>query len=101
MPPSQGEPAMDAIAVADRPQLTGDALKARFRQLSLQTNNVHQNWQIRVHRAISWLRRADELPELTEARFLFFWITLNSLYSRWDVETNAPGRDTEARSRFV
>lgn len=82
--------------------LTPDALKARFKQKCLLTNNVHQNWQIRVHRSLSWFKRgaafADDQPE---ARFLYSWIAFNCLYSRWNVEKNAPDTDAHARRDFV
>lgn len=78
------------------------ALKSRFKALCQATNNVHQNWQIRVHRSLSWYKRAGELPpEQPEARFLYLWIALNSLYSRWDPARNTPGHDSEARNAFL
>ncbi len=36
-----------------------------------------------------------------EARFLFLWIALNSLYSRWNPQTNAPDADLHARRDFL
>ncbi len=83
-------------------QLTPELLKARFKQLQQQTNNVYQNWQIRVHRSLSWYRRAAEIPaEQPETRFILLWISLNCLYSRWDAAQNAPGKDTAARDEFL
>jgi hypothetical protein len=82
--------------------LSPDALKARFKQKCLETNGLFQNWQIRVHRSLSWSKRAmafaDDQPE---ARFLYLWIALNSLYSRWNNEKNAPDGDGPARRDFA
>lgn len=82
--------------------LTADALKVRFKKRCAETNNCHQNWQIRVHRSLSWLKRASEFDaRQPEAKFLFLWISLNSLYSRWNAEKNAPDIDTHARRDFL
>lgn len=87
---------------AETGPLTPSALKARFKQRCGETNNVHQNWQIRIHRSLSWLARAIEFPaDELEARFLFLWIALNSLYSRWDAATNAPEPDSTSRREFL
>ena len=86
------------------PVLTADAdtLKARFKKRCAETNNVYQNWQIRVHRAISWLKRSAEFTtEQPEARFLYLWIAFNSLYSRWSAGKNAPDVDSHARNDFI
>jgi hypothetical protein len=84
------------------PPLDPDSLKARFKERAAATNGVYQNWQIRVHRSISWLKRATQLGfDQPEAKFLFMWISLNSLYSRWNAERNAPDGDTHAREGFL
>lgn len=81
---------------------TADALKARFKKRCAETNNGHQNWQIRVHRSLSWLKRAGQFDaQQPEAKFLFLWIALNSLYSRWNAEKNAPDIDSHARRNFL
>src|SRR5688572_27762019 len=91
-----------ASAEISLPQLTHELLRARFKQLQLQTNNVYQNWQIRVHRCLSWLKRASAIPaDQPETRFILLWISLNCLYSRWDVGRNAPAQDAAARQSFL
>jgi hypothetical protein len=78
------------------------SLKTRFKSYCVAGDKTRQNWQIRVHRAISWYKDACACPEnLSEARFLFLWIALNSLYSRWDNEHNIPGKDASARQDFL
>lgn len=79
-----------------------DALKARFKKRCVETNNLHQNWQIRVHRAISWMKRASQFDDAQpEAKFLFLWIALNSLYGRWNPSKNAPDVDGHSRQDFI
>ena len=88
-------------AVTALPTVSFATLRPRFKQRQVETNNVYQNWQIRVHRALSWLKKSDELPdEQPEARFLFLWIALNCMYSRWDAVQNAPAPDTATRDQF-
>jgi hypothetical protein len=93
------------MASGDAPALISfepAAMKTRFKQRCVETNHVHQNWQIRVHRALSWLKRSAELPEAEpDLKFMLLWVSLNSLYSRWDAERNAPGQDAAARHAFL
>jgi hypothetical protein len=83
--------------------LTHAALRLRFKERQKETGGVYQNWQIRVHRALSWLKRADDIPAdtLLEARFLLLWIALNSLYSRWNNGDNRPDKDAASRDDFL
>lgn len=93
---------MNSSATALPAALNHDALRARFKARQTETNNVFQNWQIRVHRALSWMKRAGDLPEdQPELKFLLLWISFNCLYSRWDAEKNAPGQDSAARDAFI
>lgn len=79
-----------------------DRLKARFKERCAQTNNQYQNWQIRVHRALSWYRRAWELSaEDVDVQFMLLWVAFNSLYARWDSERNAPFYDSASRNSFL
>jgi hypothetical protein len=78
------------------------ALKRRFKERCKATNNVFQNWQIRVHRSLSWSARAATLAEShPEAEVLYLWIAFNSLYGLWDAERNCPGHDHDARRGFI
>lgn len=84
------------------PDLSAVAMKVRFKSKCTLLGTRHKNWQVRVHRALSWLKRAGEFSEdQAEARYLFLWIALNSLYSRWDNGANAPGFDSQAREAFL
>lgn len=54
-------------------------LKAREVELSpTYTGSV----VLRTHRALSWLERAEQEDDDEDARFIFLWITFNSLYGR-------------------
>ena len=54
---------MATAADQSLPEHTWDTLRARFKQMQVKTNNVYQNWQIRVHRSLSWYKRALALPD--------------------------------------
>jgi len=50
-------------------------LKARHEQYS-------EPHRVRLHRAISWLRRAGSESEDFDSRFIFLWIAFNAAYAR-------------------
>lgn len=77
-------------------------LKKRSKELAAEVGPDSQNWQIRVHRALSWLKRAiDTCDALPEVPFLFHWIAFNSLYASWDKAANAPEPDAQCRRLFL
>lgn len=39
------------------------------------------NLSLRVHRALSWLNRAEQSEDDDDARFIFFWISFNAAYA--------------------
>jgi hypothetical protein len=41
-----------------------------------------EHTRIRIHRAISWLKRADAETEDADARFIFLWISFNAAYAQ-------------------
>jgi len=89
---------------ADAPLIERDPaiLKRRFKQRCAATNNVYQNWLIRVHRSLSWSIRAATLAQQhPEAELLYLWIALNSLYARWNNERNVPDQDHPSRGDFL
>lgn len=53
------------------------SLKARQRALR---EGWSQDFGLRVHRAISWIRRAEMETEDSAAAFLFLWIAFNAAY---------------------
>src|SRR5947199_368838 len=90
------------MADAVKTTVDADSLKACFKKRCTETNNVYQNWQIRVHRSISWLKRSSQFTaDQPEARFLYLWIAFNCLYSCWNAERNAPDVDSYSREDFI
>lgn len=53
------------------------SLKARARRIEAK----HPGIALRVHRAVSWLGRAEQCGDDDDARFIFLWIALNAAYS--------------------
>lgn len=55
-----------------------DTLKAKHREL-------REAWptaiSLRVHRALSWLKRAEQAGEDDDAAFIFYWIAFNAAYA--------------------
>lgn len=59
-------------------ELTADALKTRHRQVR---DGQPVGLRMRIHRAISWLARAEQETDDHDARFVFLWIALNAAYA--------------------
>jgi hypothetical protein len=78
-------------------------LRRGFKAVCKATDNRFQNFQIRIHRSLSWLDRAMELdPEKhPDGRLLYSWIALSSLCGAWDTGAGYPVRDSESRKAFV
>lgn len=69
-------------------------LKARHR---LERDNQDENLRLRIHRALSWLGRA-ELCEDIDGRFIFLWIAFNAAYAQEiDERLRLPEQETFAR----
>lgn len=82
---------------------TAAELRLRFKAICAATENKFQNYQIRVHRALSWWNRAAELDadENPEGRLLFAWIAFNALYGAWDDNGGGPAKDREGWGAFL
>ena len=61
------------------PPLTADTLKQRHRAVR---DGQDADAATRLHRAISWLGRAEQESGDTDACFIFQWIALNAAYAR-------------------
>jgi len=59
-------------------QLDYQQLKARHRALR---EDFSPALSLRVHRALSWLQRAEMAEQDIDARFIFLWIAFNAAYS--------------------
>ncbi len=58
--------------------LTFDALKKKQRTIRA---GFPETMGLRVHRAISWIGRAEACGEDDDARFIFLWIAFNAAYA--------------------
>lgn len=68
----------------------------------LAESEAHRPVLIRIHRACSWLERAEQCDdELLDERLILQWIALNSLYGRWDAERREPVPDTQTLFEFL
>ncbi len=71
-------------------------------QLRILRDGANDDWIIRLHRAISWLERAEAVAASSqEAEFLFLWIAVSSLYGSWSRETSFPMPDSATRPSFI
>lgn len=60
------------------PVITAHELKTRHR---LVRDDHPEGLRVRIHRAISWLARAEQETEDPDAAFIFHWIALNAAYA--------------------
>ncbi|MCT2538765.1 HEPN domain-containing protein [Sedimentimonas flavescens] len=58
--------------------LNFDALKTKQRALR---EGFPETMGLRVHRAISWIGRAEDFREDDDSRFIFLWIAFNAAYA--------------------
>jgi len=58
--------------------LTYTELKSRQRA---ERDNYSTNLGLRVHRALSWLKRAEQCDNDLDAQFIFLWISFNAAYA--------------------
>ena len=56
-------------------------LKSQLKQLD---DSKDENDKIRIHRAISWLKSAEDHEENPDIQFISLWIAFNSCYARND-----------------
>jgi len=54
-----------------------------------------QPFALRIHRAVSWLGRAEREPDDRDAAFILLWIALNAAYADLDAES------LDERGRFA
>jgi hypothetical protein len=58
--------------------MTFDELKAKHRALR---SGFPQSVDLRVHRALSWLKRAEQETDDHDSAFVFYWIGFNAAYA--------------------
>lgn len=59
-----------------------ERLKHRHRQ---ERDRQHENLAVRIHRALSWLQRAEQADD-QDGRFIFLWIAFNAAYATEIIE---------------
>ena len=64
---------------------------------------THDAIRLRMHRAFSWMRKAQEfeIPENADARLIFSWIGLNTLYAKWDSNIHNREPEWKVREEFL
>ena len=73
-----------------------DELKKRHRA---ERDAYPQATSLRVHRALSWLDRAEQSEGDPDARFIFLWIAFNAAYATSFGNEDDPGTDEQRRFR--
>ena len=61
------------------PAASHEALQAEWKRVE---NSLPKSLGLRVHRALSWLERAENEPEDPDAAFIFYWIAFNAAYAK-------------------
>jgi hypothetical protein len=59
--------------------VSADRLKAKHKQAS---NHHGESSRVRLHRAVSWLKRAEREQDDPDAQFVFLWIAFNAAYAQ-------------------
>lgn len=77
--------------------LTHDELKQFQRD---NRNDWPHATALRIHRALSWLKRAEHEAADPDASFIYLWIAFNAAYSR-DIEEGASQSEKERYKNFL
>ena len=72
-------------------------LKSRHRE---ERDSYSQNLSLRVHRALSWLDRAERCEDDDDARFIFLWIAFNAAYAN-EIGDRERSPDQKVFERFL
>ena len=80
------------------PELKFEALKAKQRAIRDGWPTEHG---LRVHRALSWLNRAEQAEEDFDAAFIYYWIGFNAAYADEVSETTVNSETSVFRDYFV
>ena len=80
--------------------------KRRWQEIPCSTEEGYTDLTIRIHRACSWLGRAQVVARESsldglDDQLIFLWIAFNALYGQWDKETNHPARDIQGVRSFI
>ncbi|HWB00109.1 MAG TPA: hypothetical protein VG713_16560 [Pirellulales bacterium] len=94
---------MSSATTTPRTKVELQGLRRQFKAISTAAGTDCRNYQVRVHRALSWYGRAlDQDAEVQpDGRLIFGWIAFNALYGSWDPASGIPVRDGEAWKAFL
>ena len=79
------------------PPLSHTDLKAKQRELR---DGFPINLSLRVHRALSWLDRAEQANDDLDAAFIFYWIAFNAAYAKSFDDTDHKGERVSFEAYF-
>jgi len=68
--------------------LSHESLKAKQREIR---DAFPDNLGLRIHRALSWLKRAEKEVDDCDGAFIFYWIAFNAAYAKDKMEETATG----------
>jgi len=68
--------------------LSHETLKSKQRNIR---GDFPENLGLRVHRALSWLQRAEMADDDFDAAFIFYWIAFNASYA--EIEPGGPPKN--------
>jgi Apea-like HEPN len=78
-----------------------ELLKARHRQIRDHGEGFSKSMELRVHRALSWLKRAEELAEEDlDSSFILLWIAFNAAYAT-QIEARPADGEAETFRQFL
>ena len=84
------------VQAKDSEELSHEYLKAKQRRIR---ESFPPDMALKVHRALSWLHRAEQCDEDDkDSQFLFLWIAFNATYDDKGIQSEGT---TEARKQFV
>ena len=86
-----------ATKAPEAPHTPGEYLKDKQRRLR---SDFGRDFGTRVHRAISWLQRAEKETGDPDAQFIFLWISFNSAYSVYENLEFAQTKERERLQNF-
>ena len=72
------------------------SLKSRHRK---ERENYHINLNLRVHRALSWLDKAENTTQDHDAKYIFLWIAFNAAYAS-EYDANSELSEQSVFDRF-
>lgn len=71
----------------------------KIRQRAERENNS-DNLSLRVHRALSWLNKAEQCTDDLDGQFIFLWIAFNAAYAN-ELDHNMRFSEQETFKNFI